>query len=90
MDTGFGTRPRVDCTHVRVERLLDARSRRARGELAELRDGPEAPVILDVRSRSTYEHDGAQIPGSVRVLPDTVVEWAAANPTERLVVTYCT
>ena len=46
--------------------------------------------MLDVRTRSSYEHDGGQIPGSVRVLPDQIIEWARANPTERLVVAYCT
>ena len=59
-------------------------------ELVELLDGPEPPVVLDVRSRSSYQHDKARIPGSVRVLPDEVVAWARANPTERLVVAYCT
>ena len=59
-------------------------------ELVELLEGPEAPLILDVRTRSSYRHDGAQIPGSLRVLPDAVVEWAAANPSARLVVAYCT
>lgn len=58
--------------------------------LEELLRGAEAPLILDVRSRSTFERDGAQIPGSVRVLPDDVAEWATEHPTERLVVAYCT
>ena len=47
------------------------------------------PIVLDVRSRSSYEHDGAQIPGSIRVLPDRVIEWAADNPLDRTVVAYC-
>ena len=59
-------------------------------QLAELLAGPEAPIVLDVRSRSSYEHDRAHIPGDVRVLPDEVRDWAVANPTERLVVAYCT
>ena len=58
-------------------------------ELAELLEGPDPPIVLDVRTRSSYEHDRARIPGGVRVLPDEVIEWAA-NPTERLVVAYCT
>ncbi len=45
---------------------------------------------LDVRSRSSYDADGAQIPHSVRVLPDYVTEWAANEPIGRLVVAYCT
>ena len=60
------------------------------GQLAEVLAGPEAPIVLDVRSRSSYQHDGARIPGDVRVLPDEVRVWAVANPTERLVVAYCT
>jgi rhodanese-related sulfurtransferase len=58
--------------------------------LEELLRGADAPLILDVRSRSTFERDGAQIPGSVRVLPDDVAEWATDHPKERLVVAYCT
>jgi sodium/hydrogen antiporter len=48
------------------------------------------PILLDVRSRSDYAHDRSHIPGSVRVLPDMVTVWAARQPKERLVVTYCT
>lgn len=48
------------------------------------------PLILDVRTRSSYERDGAQIPRSVRVLPDQVFAWARDLPGHRLVVTYCT
>lgn len=60
-------------------------------ELAALLDAPDPPVVLDVRSRSQYDQDDARIPGSVRVPPDEVAEWAARQPSrERLVVTYCT
>ena len=59
-------------------------------ELLEPLEGADPPIVLDVRSRSSYEHDRGQIPGSVRVLPDAVIEWARANPTESLVVAYCT
>ena len=52
--------------------------------------GPNPPVVLDVRSRSSYDRDGAQIPGSVRVLPDEAVDWVADQPRDRLVVAYCT
>jgi hypothetical protein len=47
------------------------------------------PIVLDVRSRSQYERDEGQIPGSVRVLPDEVASWPIEQP-ERLVVPYCT
>ncbi len=58
--------------------------------LDELLRGPTPPTVLDVRSRSSYDADGAQIPHSVRVLPDYVTEWAANEPIGRLVVAYCT
>jgi NhaP-type Na+/H+ or K+/H+ antiporter len=52
------------------------------------------PLILDVRARSSYEDATGQIPGSVRVLPDQVAEWAAqyqeSHDRERLIVAYCT
>ncbi len=48
------------------------------------------PIVLDVRSRSSYDFDRAELPGSLRVLPDDVVEWAGAQPPGRLVVSYCT
>lgn len=59
-------------------------------ELNDLLGDLEPPIILDVRSRSSYERDNARIPGDVRVLPDQVIEWAAGQPTDRLVVAYCT
>ena len=59
-------------------------------ELAARLAGPEPPVVLDVRSRSSYERDGARIPGDARVRPDRVAEWAAGQGRERPVVTYCT
>jgi hypothetical protein len=48
------------------------------------------PIVLDVRTRSQYERDEAQIPGSLRVAPDQVEEWAAHELRERSVVAYCT
>ena len=33
------------------------------------------PIVLDVRSRASYEPEGGQIPTSVRVLPDEVPDW---------------
>jgi NhaP-type Na+/H+ or K+/H+ antiporter len=56
--------------------------------------GSPGPTVLDVRARSSYEADGGQIPGSIRVLPDQVAEWAAEwrelHDRTRLVVAYCT
>ena len=59
-------------------------------ELNQLLEEPNPPLVLDVRSRSSYERDEAQIPGSIRVLPDEVTEWATSNSTIRLIVAYCT
>ncbi len=59
-------------------------------ELHSLQSGSSPPIILDVRSRSSYERDGAQTPGSIRVLPDQIMDWAASNRPGGLVVTYCT
>jgi NhaP-type Na+/H+ or K+/H+ antiporter len=60
------------------------------GELNELLSGPNPPLALDVRSRSTYQRDRVQVPGSVRVLPDRIIEWAAGQPSDRDIVAYCT
>ena len=59
-------------------------------ELHEIAKGPNPPIVLDVRSRSSYEGSLGQIPGSVRVLPDEISEWATARPRgDTLVVAYC-
>ena len=68
------------------------------GELAERLEGLEPPIVLDVRTRSQFERDGTQIPGSVRVPPDRVGEWAArylaehpdSEPRNLNVAAYCT
>jgi rhodanese-related sulfurtransferase len=59
-------------------------------ELADRLAGHDPPLVLDVRRRSSYEQDRARIPGSVRVLPDQVTEWAAGQSRARPVVAYCT
>ncbi|MBC8075234.1 MAG: hypothetical protein H7Y32_04085 [Chloroflexales bacterium] len=59
-------------------------------ELAARGAGPQPPVVLDVRTRAQYDADPNQIPGSVRVLPDHVEEWASTAERDRLVVAYCT
>ncbi len=48
------------------------------------------PLILDVRSRSSYEKDPAGIPGDVRVPPDEVESWAAKRVRDQAIVAYCT
>ena len=59
-------------------------------ELSERLPGPHPPLVLDVRSRSEYARDGVRIPGSVRVLPDQVAEWAADRLRDQPYVLYCT
>lgn len=59
-------------------------------QLMEELSGPAPPIVLDVRTRSSYSRDGEQIPDSVRVLPDEVREWAADQDKQRRVVAYCT
>lgn len=59
-------------------------------ELAERLAGPEPPLVLDVRTRSQYGADSSHIPGSIRVLPDQIAEWAGDRDRDRLVVAYCT
>ncbi len=59
-------------------------------ELARQLAGPEPPIVLDVRARAAYEEATGQIPGSVRVLPDHVVDWAEQQKPTRPVVAYCT
>ena len=58
--------------------------------LNDLLNGADPPLVLDVRTRSAYEHDGAKIPGSVRVVPDAINEWAQTMPRERRIIAYCT
>ncbi len=52
--------------------------------------GSDPPIVLDVRTRSSYERDETQIPGSVRVLPDEITDWTADQPGGTSVVVYCT
>ncbi len=59
-------------------------------ELARQLVGPRPPIILDVRARAAYDEDTGQIPGSIRVLPDHVGDWAAKVRPTRPVVVYCT
>jgi len=58
--------------------------------LQELLQAADPPIVLDVRSRSQYERDDGQIPGSVRVLPDEVGLWSTEQAAGRLIVPYCT
>ena len=59
-------------------------------DLAARLAGPEPPIVLDVRSRSDYLRSDVRIPGSVRVLPDQLAEWADEQRRKRAVVAVCT
>lgn len=59
-------------------------------ELADRLAGTNPPIVLDVRTRSAYGRNEVQIPGSVRIVPDEITEWAAGRPHEQPVVAYCT
>ncbi len=63
-------------------------------ELSARLSQPGPPLVLDVRTRASYNHDGTRIPGSVRVLPDQIQDWAATATAEGLAdeeyVAYCT
>jgi sodium/hydrogen antiporter len=59
-------------------------------ELAAQLSSASPPVVLDVRSRAHYENDAGQIPGSIRVLPDLIEDWANEHPKDRPIVAYCT
>ena len=59
-------------------------------ELAVALGGSNPPIVLDVRTRSTSGHGDAGIPGSVRVPPDEVSEWATRQLPGQPIVAYCT
>ena len=59
-------------------------------ELAEQLAGAQPPMVLDVRARASYDEASGQIPGSVRVLPDHVSDWAEQHQPGRPIVAYCT
>ena len=61
-------------------------------------ESADPPLVLAVRTRSQYERDLTHIPGSVRVLPDQVQDWAMrylaehhdGEPQLPPITTYCT
>ncbi|MDR0359104.1 MAG: cation:proton antiporter [bacterium] len=60
------------------------------GELARRLEGPDPPVVVDVRTRSQFGRDPAGVPGAVRVAPDEIEQWGrTANP-DRDYLLYCT
>ena len=66
-------------------------------QLYKMLESDDPPLVLDVRTRSQYEQDKSRIPGSIRVRPDEVEEWARERKEERgdqiegqRIVAYCT
>ena len=45
--------------------------------------GPAPPIVLDVRSRSSFVETVCRV-------PDQIVEWASDQPKDRPIITYCT
>ncbi len=72
------------------ERNDESSDRIGVAELAEMIRSDDPPVVVDVRARSQQDRDGVQIPGSVRVLPGSVPEWASTQLKDRPYVLYCT
>ena len=58
-------------------------------ELQERLAEPHPPLVLDVRSRSAINRDPQLVPGSERVEPNLVRDWARDRPTDREVVAFC-
>lgn len=50
---------------------------------------PDPPVIIDVRSRSSFAADPHLLPGTERVEPDRIREWAQARSRDREVIAFC-
>ncbi len=59
-------------------------------DLHERLGSSDPPIILDVRSRMSYEHDNGRLPDDVRVPADQVALWARDRKPDRAVVAYCT
>jgi NhaP-type Na+/H+ or K+/H+ antiporter len=64
-------------------------------ELAHRLKSEQPPLVLDVRTRSQYRLDHTQIPGSIRVLPDDIDDWAeqqfhSSAVDVRSIIAYCT
>lgn len=58
-------------------------------DLLTMLTGDNPPIVLDVRARAHYDDSETQIPGSLRVLPDQIDEWAQEHSPDRTVVAYC-
>lgn len=59
-------------------------------ELNTMLQSGEPPILLDVRSRFSYESDGIRIAQDERVQPDELGNWLVDRKPDRRVVAYCT
>lgn len=59
-------------------------------ELLERMRGSEPPLVLDVRSQSSFDKDPVGIPEAVRVPPGELEAWAVRRARERSMVAFCT
>lgn len=57
--------------------------------LRELLEGPEPPIVLDVRRPQAFAENPVTIPGAIRRLPDSVDSWVDELPKNCEVVAYC-
>lgn len=57
--------------------------------LRELLDGPEPPLVIDVRRAQAFAESQQTIPGAIRRLPDSVDSWIDQLPQGCQVVAYC-
>ena len=59
-------------------------------QAARVKGRRNADLTVELEGFRKYQRDGVRIPGSVRVLPDQVTEWAADRLRDQPYVLYCT
>ncbi|MEZ4569235.1 MAG: cation:proton antiporter [Thermomicrobiales bacterium] len=59
-------------------------------ELALLLKSGTPPIVLDVRTRSQFNRDMTEIPGSIRVESGDIVDWIHDQDRKQMVIAYCT
>jgi hypothetical protein len=57
-------------------------------EVKALLGGPDI-IILDARTRSSWDTSDKKIKGAIRVDPDDVASWAGSIPKDKKVIVYC-
>ena len=75
-----------------VRRRQRNRFRIPPAEVMRLVDGPDPPIILDVRASDAYARSPVRIPRSLHLPLDSLADGAATVPADpsRTVVAYCT